>query len=211
MLFWISHWYLVGTLLIVRESRLSSFDYVLIMSRHNLLDRHAFCLHVGVLSDVVFQQRAAFLYIQVVPQQLITSWDSQQPLALVESPAALPLVSPAASFSRCRVCLHLDHTPCWSPQSRGNSLLLPTSLITYLSLRRRTGTGACSWQADSCAGAAGGGTNSSDQITARHRFLKMSSPGGLFSVIHLWHHRDCLASEHPWPVSEIGTVLGLCV
>lgn len=61
-------------------------------------DRHAlrFPLRVWVLSGLVFQQRAVFLAMQVVLQLLITSRDSQQPLAGVESPGARRGVAPAA-------------------------------------------------------------------------------------------------------------------
>lgn len=69
--------------------------------------RHAFSLHVWVLSSLCFQSRAVVLSLQVVLQLLITSCDSQQPLASVESPSALQVVSPAAWLSRCPICLYL--------------------------------------------------------------------------------------------------------
>lgn len=58
------------TLLIIRESRLNSFDYA---SGHNLLDRHAFLLHVWVLGGLVFQQRAVFLHMHIFLYVVITS------------------------------------------------------------------------------------------------------------------------------------------
>lgn len=82
---------------------MSGFDYV---SGESPRDTHAFSLHVWVLSGLVFQQRAIFLSMQVVLQLLIISRDSQQPLALVEIPTALQVVSPAAWISRCHVCLY---------------------------------------------------------------------------------------------------------
>ena len=67
-------------------------------SGHDLLDRHAFLLHVWVCGGLVLQERAVSLYMHMFLCMVITSRDYHQPLALVEGPIALQVGSPAVVF-----------------------------------------------------------------------------------------------------------------
>lgn len=160
---------------------------------------------MGVHSGSVSQQRTVSLHMQVLPQLLVTAMWFLQPLAWAESHTALKFVS-------CCLAPQADYTRV-DPHSLGvitSSFQPPWSALPII---RRMEEGAYCWQAK-CVVATREGPYTRQvrlRLKSPTTFFGFCFPSGLSGIAHLCHDRGRLIYKYPWPMSEIGTVLGLCV